>query len=223
VDTSNLDGATSATPPFPSSWPHQTDLLNWSQHIGPAESTLLLLAGIVYLLWGFQIFKILVMLNAACVGAYIGATLGVGKQDTLICGGLLGAALAAGVAWSMMKYAVAMMGGLFGAVLGASLWRVAALDHHFVWAGALIGLAVFGMLSFILFRASVMMYTSLQGSFMMVFGLLGLLTKYHDLAPRLTQNMIGKPMLLTSLVLIPAMVGLIYQQSCATPAGPSKK
>ena len=84
--------------------------------------------------------------------------------------------------------------------------RVAALDHHFVWAGALIGLAVFGMLSFILFRGSVMMYTSLQGSFMMVFGLLGLLTKYHEVAPRVSENMLGKPMLLTSLVLIPAMM-----------------
>jgi hypothetical protein len=141
----------------------------------------------------------------------------------VLFGSILGATISGGIAWSMMKYSVALMGGLFGAVLGASLWRVAHLDHQLMWAGALIGLITFGMLSFILFRASVMMYTSLQGSFMIVFGLLGLLTKYPDFAPEVSRHMLGKPMLLTSLVLIPAMIGLIYQQQTNVPPMPGKK
>jgi len=35
-----------------------------------------------------------------------------------------------------------------------------------------------------------MMYTSLQGSFMLVFGLLGLIYKYQQLAPNVTRHLV---------------------------------
>ena len=60
----------------PKTWPHQKDLLTWCQQMTPGVAALLILVGIVYLLFGFQIFKGLVLVNAAVVGAYVGAYLG---------------------------------------------------------------------------------------------------------------------------------------------------
>ena len=112
-----------------------------------------------------------------------------------------------------MKYAVAFMGGVFGALLGASLWRAVGLEPYLSWAGAMTGLVLFGLLSFILFRGSVMMYMSLQGSVMLIFGILGLIYKYQDIAPKVTENMTLKPFLLPVAIFIPAVLGLIYQQT----------
>ncbi len=115
-----------------------------------------------------------------------------------------------------MKYAVAIMGGCFGALLGASLWRTLNLDPELVWAGALVGLVSFGMVSFILFRGSVMMYTSLQGSFMLVFGILGLIYQYEEFAADVTRHLKVQPYWLPAAIFIPAVIGLIFQQHNTT-------
>jgi hypothetical protein len=195
----------------PRNWPHQHDLLTWCQQMTPGVAALLILVGIVYLLFGYQIFKALVLVNAAVVGAYIGAYWGKdGDAETI--GAVICAVGAAAIAWPTMKYAVALMGGLFGALLGASVWHAVSLDPNVDWAGALVGLVSFGMLSFVLFRGSVMMYTSLQGSFMIVFGLLGLIYQYHDAAKEVTDHLKVQPFLLPAAIFIPALLGLILQE-----------
>lgn len=205
---------------IPYHMPQQSDLLTWCQNMGPGQAAIMLAMGLVYLLWGFQIFKLLVMLNSALVGAYFGVQLG-GTGDMAVAGGAVGAIVCAAISWPLMKYAVALMGGLYGALLGASLWHVFKLDPRFFWAGGVIGLAFFGLLSFILFRGSVMLFTSLQGAAMLVFGLLGLLFKYKEIGPTMTTHMTGKPFLLTALILVPAIIGTIYQQHQTAP--PAKK
>lgn len=194
-----------------SHWPMQTDLLQWCQTMTPAAATILVMGGIIYLLFGIHIYRWLVMLNAAILGGAIGGGIGE-RAGSAIAGALVGAFIAAALTWPMLKYAVAAMGGIFGALLGASLWRSANLEPNLMWAGALTGLIGFGLLSFVLFRGSIMMYTSLQGSVMLIFGILGLIYKYQELGPKVTENMTLKPFLLPILIFIPATVGLIYQQ-----------
>jgi hypothetical protein len=205
---------------FPKHFPGQSDLLTWCQNMSPGVATLMVIAGIVYLLWGLTLFKALVMLNAAIIGGYIGAFLGQ-KADGAGVGALLGAMIAAALTWGMMKYAVAVMGGVVGAILGASLWRTTNLEPSYAWAGGMTGMVGFGMLSFILFRGSVMMYTSLQGSVMLIFGVLGLIFKYQSIAPTLNENMTVKPFILPIAIFIPMLVGLVYQQSNGSPAAGS--
>jgi hypothetical protein len=205
----------------PTTWPHTHDLLTWCQQMTPAVAAALIIVGIVYLLFGYQIFKILVLVNAAVVGAYLGAYLGQ-EGDAATIGAVLCGVAAAAIAWPAMKYAVAIMGGIFGALLGASIWRGVNLDPNLVWAGALVGLIGFGMLSFVLFRGSVMMYTSLQGAFMMVFGILGLIYQYTDAAREVSRHLKIEPVLLPAAVFIPALIGLIFQQhNTAAPGGAS--
>ncbi|HEX4797351.1 MAG TPA: hypothetical protein VH370_26390 [Humisphaera sp.] len=201
---------------LPNHWPEQGDLLTWCQQIGPGTATLLVLMGIVYLVFGYNIFKALVMVNAALIGGMIGQMIG-DKTSFTIPLVITFAFFAAALAFPLMKWAVAVMGGLFGALIGAGLWRTFAQDPHFTWAGAAIGLVFFGLLSFIIFRGCVMTYMSLQGATMLIFGVLALAYKYADVAPKVTESLTLKPFLLPMAILIPTVLGVMYQQSSAKP------
>jgi hypothetical protein len=209
-------------PLLPSHWPAQMDLLTACQNMGPGEACILVLLGIVYLMFGYCIFKVLVTLNAMAAGAYLGALLGK-STNAVAAGAFIGAILAAAITFPLMKYAITIMGGIFGAALGASLWRQANLQPDLAWAGALCGLIFFGMLSMIVYRGSVILYTSLQGSVMLVFGILSLLYKYQSMAPDVTSLFSKRAFVLPMVVLIPALAGLLYQQSMYPAPAPAKK
>jgi hypothetical protein len=207
---------------LPTHWPGQIDLLNFCQTMSPALATLLVIGGLVYLVFGYHLYKPLVTFNAAMVGAYLGAIAG-SRAGSAAAGACVGGFLTAAVAFPLLKYAVAFMGGVYGALLGASIWRAAGLDPALAWAGALSGLIFFGMIAFVVFRGSVIMYMSLQGSVMLIFGILGLVYKYQDIAPQVTEKMTLKPFLLPLSILIPALLGLIYQQTQYPSPEPAKK
>jgi len=209
-------------PFMPTHWPAQMDLLTACQNMGPGEACILVLLGIVYLMFGYSIFKFLVTLNAMAAGAYLGALLA--KSTNAVAGGaFVGAVIAAAITFPLMKYAIMIMGGIFGAALGASLWRQANLPSELAWAGALSGLIFLAMLSMIVYRGSVILYTSLQESEMRVFGILSLLYKYQSLAPNVTDVFAKRTFVLPMVVLIPALVGLLYQQSMYPAPAAGKK
>lgn len=211
---------------FPAHWPAQTDLLLWLHEMGSAVALLLVLLGLVYLLFGFYLFKPLVLLNAAFVGAMAGVIIS-SKTGGPVPSGILGGFIAAAVTYPLMKWAVALMGGLFGALLGLTLWRTFGLEAGFAWTGGCMGLIACGLLCFIVFRGSVMAYTSLQGSVMLVFGILSLIYKYQGLAPKLAQGLQVKPFMVPMIIFIATILGLIYQQNSGfnapAPAGPPPK
>ena len=198
---------------LPWHWPAQTDLLTWAQEMSPGTATILLIAGVIYLMFGWYAFKGLVTLNAALVGGCLGAIIADRLADSAMIGGVVGATLIAALAWPLMKYAIALMGGIFGALVGAALWRSFNLEPTLAWAGAMVGLVTFGLLSFVIFKGSVMMYTSLQGAVMLIFGLLGLAFKYQSIAPQVAHHLQIKPFLLPLMIFIPTVLGLIYQQT----------
>src|SRR5215212_6845922 len=206
---------------LPSHWPAQTDLLTYCQTMTPGTAAIMLVLGVVFLLFGWYMYRALVTLNAAIFGAYIGAYIGSRTNDAL-AGALIGGFTSAALTWPLMKWAVAVMGGLIGAMVGTSIWRSFGIDPRFAWAGGMCGLVFFGMLSFILFRGSIIMYTSLQGSFMLIFGLLGLIYKYPSMATMITSNMTTKSFILPAAIFVPTVFGLIYQQM-NYPAGEAAK
>ena len=197
---------------LPSHWPLQGDLLHYCHIMGPGLAAGLILGGIVYLLFGFYIFKILVTLNAALLGAYFGAVLGE-KSGATIPAAVVGGLLSAAATWPVMRYAVAIMGGLFGAMLGVTVWNLCNLDPMFAWSGALTGVVFCGLLSFILFKQCVISYTSLQGSVMLVLGVLALMFKYDGFGATLSHSYSIKPFLLPTTIFIPTLIGFIYQQT----------
>ena len=218
LNYSYILAAESAGRPLHVTFPQPNDLLTWCQEMRPGTSMMLIILGVIYLLFGYRIIKTLVMLNAIVLGAVIGASIG-GKGETALACAIIGAFAAGAITWPAMKYAVALMGGLIGAMIGGAVWHAAGLEPSLAWAGALVGLIGFGLLCFILFRGSVMMYTSLQGAVMLVLGALGLLYKYQEVAPQLTTHLHMEPFLLPAAVVIPAMIGLIFQQHHTATAG----
>jgi hypothetical protein len=198
-------------------WPGQRDLLSMAQAMGPGIAALLIVAGLFYLLFGITWFRALVVLNAAGVGAILGGGLGA-QGGAAIPGAVVGAVLAGVITWPLMKWAVAVMGATSGALLAATIWRVAGLDPAFTWAGALTGLVAGCLMCFIIFRGCVMAYTSLQGSVMVIFGVLGLLFMYRDLGPKAAKYLAVKPYFLPLCVFIPTIIGIMYQQYTAAPA-----
>lgn len=192
--------------------PARTDLLAFCQDMGIGTAILFGLLGVIYLMYGWMWFKPLFTLNSAMVGAYLGAILGERAGGYALAGLLLGGILAACVAWPFMKWAVAVMGGVCGAVVGASTWLMCGQDPNFAWAGAMTGLVGFGLFAFILFRGSIITYTSLQGGLMLIIGVLGLLLKYPSWGPGLSQHLAVQRFAMPIAVLIPAIMGLVYQQ-----------
>jgi hypothetical protein len=183
----------------------------------------LLLVGIIFLLWGYPIFRYLIMFNFGVVGAYLGASLGK-EADTALGGALIGGFLAAALAWPMMKWAVALTGAGIGLILGAAIWRASGQDPTYDWAGGLTGCVAFGMLSFIIFRGGIILYTSLQGGALLAVGMLALLEKY-SVGATVAEHLRSERFLFPTAIVVPAIIGLIFQHhmSGAAPAGGAPK
>ncbi|HWB52628.1 MAG TPA: hypothetical protein VG722_00480 [Tepidisphaeraceae bacterium] len=227
---SSAAGQYGATVPLwvttPTQWPGQQGVLQWCEKIGPAAAAAMIMAGIIYLIFGVKIYRFLITANAFAIGAAVGATIGA-RANAEMAGAFIGGIAGAAAAWPMIKWSVAVTGGVCGAFLGACIWRMSNQNPQFAWAGALTGLVALGMFSFILFRISVIIYLSIQGGAMLVFGVLGLAYKYQDAASSLSSSMNTKPFLLPMLLFLPMICGLIYQHhmyGAAEPAGgPGRK
>ena len=195
----------------------QADLLSICRNTNAAAAVVLILAGVVLLLWGFYAFKAIVILNAAVLGGWIGYLIGQRSGAALPAAGVA-AFVAAAIAWPMMKYAVAVMGGLIGTLLGMAIWRTAGLDPAYAAAGGGMGLIFFGLISFILFRTSVMTFTSLQGAAMLTFGAMCVLYKIKVFdAKVLDTKLMVTPLIVPVVVGLAAMLGIVYQTNDTKP------
>ncbi len=206
----------------PSHWPTQTDMLSWCQDMNGATAAILVMGGVVYLFFGFYIFRYLIMANAAALGGYVGALIGHKCGETVV-GAVLGGFISAAVTWPMMKHSIAAVGAILGALAGAAIWNSVGLEQRFAWAGALSGVIFFSMLSFIILRGSIMMYMSLQGAAMLTFGILGLVYKYESVRPSVHSHMMAHHFLLPFSVLVVMICGWLYQHHNHPAAPPAKK
>jgi hypothetical protein len=201
--------------------PTQAEYIDYVGSAGWLTGAVLLACGLVYLLQGWKTIKALIVINAAAIGVFVGVHVGSmlrGENAPLYCA-IAGAVLLGAVALPTFKYALSVMGGLGGAVLGHvtfeyladALNRPALADS--AWAGALIGLILLGMLAFALFRLAVVLLTSIQGATMCVTGALALLMQHPDLTASLGDTLRGNVHLIPLLILVPSAIGFIVQES----------
>ncbi len=200
--------------------------LGTSQY-GAVLAMLLFACGLVYMLQGWKIFKVLVVANVAVVGAVAGSYVGsmARGENTWMYASAAGALLLGGLAWPLMKYAVSLLGGIIGSLVGYGLWHyvASAADRpemlQYAWVGALVGLITLGLLAFVILKFVVMFVTSLQGAVMGLSGVLALMLKYmaEDLEGPLRQN----EHLMVILIAVPAIIGFVFQACWSKP--PKKK
>ena len=170
--------------------------------------------GVVYLMYGWRIFKALTVISFALLGLYAGMWLG-GQIDKVFMGGIIGLVSLALLSIPLMRWAVSVLGAVAGGILTAGLWYACKLPEQYIWAGGLVGVVAGGMISFIVFRIAVMLFTSLGGGTLIITGILALLYHYDSIQETPTENI--KQMLynhnwfMPVLLLVSTAVGIMVQ------------
>lgn len=186
----------------------QITTLTWFQAV------LAISFGIVYLLYGWRIFRALVVITFGLAGMFLGIYIGqrIGNIVWVALGGLV---LFAIVSVPLMKWCVSILGAIAGGIVTGGLWYAADLPQQYIWAGGLIGVVAGGLMSFILLRFSVMLFTSLGGSVISVVGLLALLHLYEQSLVEPTtyiRDMVySYPWFLPAAIILPTAIGMLVQ------------
>jgi len=194
----------------PDHLPTRADLLTWIQKMDPGTAALFIVLGLVLLLFGFQMHRALISLTATMLGAYLGY--GLGDRAGLPLAGMVVVAIMFGAAaWVWTNLVAALVAAICGALLGSAVWQMADLNPQYAWSGALTGAVTLGLLSFILFRISVILFTSLQGAIMLVIGGMGMAWYYDAARDFLQHRMNAWPVILPATVLVLTLIGFTFQ------------
>ena len=170
--------------------------------------------GAVYLLYGWRIFKALAVISFALLGLYAGRWVG-GQFDEVLLSSVVGAVVLAILSIPLMRWAVSILGAVAGGTLTAALWYACELPEQYIWAGGLVGVVAGGMISFIVFKIAVMLFTSLGGGVLIVAGVLSLLHQYESIqeppGESIKELFYSENWFVPVLLLVPAAIGMIMQ------------
>ncbi len=182
------------------------------QDLGAVEALTFISFGSVCLFYGWRIFKILVCICFALAGLAGGVYLNQYIEGNVIWLAAIFAVLCAFFAIPLMRYGVGFLGAVAGGVLTAGIWLAFGLPPDYFWAGGLVGLVAGGMLSFIVFKGSVMLFTSLGGSMLMVTGVLAVCHLYIFTGPDKIHNMLLQEKWFLPVILVsPMVIGMYFQ------------
>jgi len=207
-------GGTGANGVIPSAFLTEIDCNRIWECIGQIswlEAAVFIAFGFIYVLYGWRMFRALVVINFAAIGLYAGMFFG-GQLGSALWGGLMGATLMSLFCWPFMKYSIAILGALAGGILGGALWLLIGLPQPLIWCGALAGLVAGGLLVFSSYKTSIMLFTCLQGSSFIVTGGLALIGAYPNLGDHLARALDGNMFLLATFVVVPTAAGMFFQQ-----------
>lgn len=198
---------TQQTVPIDFIW-NQIATLNW------LHAVLAVSFGVVYLLYGWRIFKILAVIAFGLLGLFIGMKLGQ-RAGNQMWGGVIGLVTLVALSIPLMKWAICILGAVAGGMMTGSLWYACGLEQRYILAGVIIGMVAGGMISFIVFKAAVMLFTSLGGSAIMMVGVLSLLNSYEKISTPPTANIenwaFSNTWFLPVALLAPTVIGIIVQ------------
>ncbi|QDU71290.1 NAD(P)(+) transhydrogenase (Re/Si-specific) subunit beta [Mucisphaera calidilacus] len=205
------------------------ELINNLQALSVVWALVFMVLGVTCLLNGFKFYKVMTIGIALLLGMFFGYWVGAFVKAPYAVAGCLGL-IAAVTAAPLMKYAVALFGGLCGAFLGANIWSGLTLaindangmqlpEAH--WVGALMGLIICGMLAFIVFDTSIMMFTAVAGATLAVIGGLALVMSFEPWRETIANSLVESNITIPLLVTVPAVIGIISQIN--TPPAPAAK
>jgi len=157
-------------------WTHVTSL-SWFQAV------IAIAFGAILLFHGWRIYKMLVVISFALLGLFLGMLAGE-RVGSPLWGAVIGMLVLGFLAIPLMQWAISILGAIAGGILGASFWYAGNLPDKYVLAGALIGIVAGGMISFIVIKAAVILFTSLQGAILVAAGVLALLADWQQTAAR---------------------------------------
>ena len=110
---------------------------------------------------------------------------------------------------------MSILGAVAGGILTAGLWYACKLPEQYIWAGGLVGVVAGGMISFIVFKIAVMLFTSLGGGVLVVTGALALLYQYESIQEPPTERVMelfyNHNWFVPVLLLVPTIIGIAVQ------------
>ncbi|MBM4018521.1 MAG: hypothetical protein FJ288_09380 [Planctomycetes bacterium] len=186
----------------------------WDQFyaIHPLEAGLLLAPlGLVFLLYGFRLYKWLVSVVFAFLGAALGGVAAAGLGWNAMFGMIAGALVLGLLAWPLHRAGWGLLGGgLFG---GAAFLALAARATDPVLAVVLAAVASVGgfVLTIFLMRPLIIMVTAVIGAAALVEAVLRLSLLAPSFGGRVVGMMEDRPAMLAILVAIVAATGFLLQ------------
>ena len=185
----------------------------WNQitSLNRLEAFMFVSFGVVWLFYGWRVFKVLVVISFALLGLAIGSKMTelVKGLNNQFLGGLIGMSVLSVLSIPLMRWAVSLLGALAGAIFTGAIWYAVNLNPDYIWAGGLIGMVAGGMISFIVFRVAVILFSSMGGGALIVTGILALLLLYTSLPVKyIVFNM---KWVLPVAFMLPMLIGLIAQ------------
>ncbi|MDO8304020.1 MAG: hypothetical protein Q7T18_12355 [Sedimentisphaerales bacterium] len=174
------------------------------------ESLTLIAFGAVCIIYGWRIFTILVSICAGVIGMVLGMEVGkrVGSE---VWGGVIGLIVLASAAVPLLKWAVSVLAAIAGGIITGGIWYACGLPQQYLWAGALVGAVAGGMISFIVFKISVMLFTSLAGTAMALTGVLALLNLYEPTSKGIQDIVLGHIWAVPAALIIPTIGFIVLQ------------
>lgn len=176
-------------------------------------ATMIVAVGLICALNGYRWHKWVVVIMAFLLGLGIGHILSQQMGKSIIVAAALGVLFAV-IATPMLRWTVAVFGGLTGAFLGANAWTLAnASPANAQWAGACMGFIALALLSFVVFRIVVVLFTAIGGAAMVVLGAITLLMHVPSWEPAIREALTKNQHLIPLLVTVAAVGGFVIQES----------
>jgi hypothetical protein len=168
--------------------------------------------GVVCLFYGWRVFKILVAISFGLLGLLAG----IWVNKVLIGGNVIWLsvifiALFSFLSITLMRWGVSILGAVAGGILTGGGWLAVGLPQQYIWAGGIVGAVAGFLVSFIIFKIAVMLFTSFGGSVLIVIGALAVAYKHMGAAEQLQQLVFEDKWFLPLIVLIPMVSGMITQ------------
>jgi hypothetical protein len=185
-------------------WQHITSL-------GLVEALAFISFGIVCLLYGWRIYKVLVSISFGLFGLSIAILANKYIEGVIVWLALVFVVLFTVLSMPLMKYGVVILSAAAGGILTAGGWIAAGFPDQYIWAGALVGVIACAMISFIVFKVSVMLFTSFDGSILLSAGVLAIMYQHIIEGEKLKQIVFEQKWFLPLILLIPMGLGIYLQ------------
>jgi hypothetical protein len=192
---------------------HPDQLLNGLSELPMVLAGVFVIVGLLCILNGYKWHRWVVVILAFLGGLLLGNLLVPDMQRPAVVAISVGA-LCAIIATPLLKVAVAVFGGLTGAFIGANAWTALnAANADTYWAGAAMGFIVLAMASFLLFRIVIVLFTSVGGAAMLVFGGITLLMRVPGWDAPIEQTLMENNLVIPLLLAVTAVGGFVLQSS----------
>ena len=191
---------------------HPDELLSALANLHVVWASVFVVVGLLCVINGYKWHKGVVIICAFLAGLGLGKLLSAQMGNSWIVVAVLGL-LCAIVAAPMLRFAVAIFGGLTGAFIGANVWTAftSSPDSHL--AGAAMGFIAMGLATFLMFRIVVVTFTSIGGAAMTVLGAITLMMHVPAWKESVQSNLAANHLLIPLLVTAAAIMGIVLQQS----------